>query len=116
MNKWNKTLELKDVWNNGEWTDENVHELGNIIAKELKHLYEDYGDYDQYGYQLEEMIEAFEDILTVERADVINAHEAQWCLLNDKKFIPVSPLEDFNNVIAELYDWVDGERLWINKY
>lgn len=108
MNKGNKTLQLKDVWKNGEWYDENVHELGKIIAKRLKLLYKDYEDYDKYGYQLEELIESFEDVLTIERADSINE--------NDEEFTPVSPLEDFNNVMAELYDWADGERLWINKY
>ena len=116
MNKWNKTLELKDVWNNVEWTDENVHELGKIIATRLKRLYKDYEDYDKYGGVLEDLILAFEDSLTIERADEINSDNEQWCLENGQEFVPITPLEDFNNVMAELYDWADGERLWINKY
>lgn len=118
MNKWNKTLDLSCVWDNdGDgWTDENVHMLGKIIAKRLKRLYKDYQDYDKYGYQLEELIEALEDVLTIERANSVNAEEKLWCLNNDKDFTPFTPLEDFNSVMAELYDWADGERLWINKY
>lgn len=106
MIKWNKTLDLSCVWDNdGDgWTDENVHMLGKVIAKRLKRLYKDYQDYDKYGYQLEELIDAFEDVLTIERADSINEGEKLF-----------SPLGDFNNVMEELYDWAYGERLWINK-
>ena len=116
MNKWKYTLDLSVVWDNdGDgWDDSNIHMLGKIIAKRLKRLFPDYKDTEKRGFVLEEIIDEMENgICTLERAAAINKDNRTYCEEQDLYWHEVIPLDDFNNVMAELYGWADRERLWV---
>lgn len=113
MRKWKHELNLKDVWNDGEWTDENVHELGRIIAQRMKRLSKHFEE----TYEWEEILESMDCICTVELADELNEDNEQWHYDNNQtgEFHPIDPLEEFNGWMAALYDFADSEDIWINK-
>ncbi|AUR89051.1 hypothetical protein NVP1121O_023 [Vibrio phage 1.121.O._10N.286.46.C4] len=115
--KWYKTINLSLKWAD-EWNNENVHELGKWVAEKVKSAIKDYEDYDKYGFELEEMIENFENICTLESAEEINkdnrAHHEQRIAEGYESFhYDIVPLEEFDECTRTLYDLGDRYRWWI---
>jgi hypothetical protein len=102
MRKWLKTLDLTPVWQNGDVPESEVHLVGKYIGEQLRKLYPDYEDWDKLGFEFRDMIEAFDNILTLEEynSDV-------------EGYDGFTPYRDFNARMEELYDFADTERLWV---
>ena len=105
MTKWLKTLDLTSVWQCGNVPEAEVHEVGKYIAKELRRLYPDYDDVDKWGFELSNLIDDFDNILTLEEyeSDVIG-------------FDGFTPYADFNERMSQLYDFADMHKLWVKTY
>lgn len=96
--KWDKTLDLKDIWDRNIPESE-MPELGKIIAKRLRLMYNE--KFLRENYDLEEIILNLESILSPEEIAT-----GEYC-------IP-STTDDFNEQFRQLYDWADyDKRLWI---
>lgn len=102
MRKWLKTLDLTSVWQNGDVPESEVHLVGKYIAKQLRKLYPDFADWDKWGSGLDDLIDRFDSILTLESY-----------LEDPADYNYVSPFDEFNGYMSELYDFADAERLWI---
>ncbi|AGH32137.1 hypothetical protein VPHG_00070 [Vibrio phage 11895-B1] len=118
MTKWNKTIDLSLRWNE-EWNNTNIHLLGKYVAKQIKRVIKDYEDYDKYGFELEELIDNFEEgICTVERANNINKdnyefHLNQLAEGKESVHYEIIPLEEFDSLMTELYDIADRNSWWV---
>jgi FMN phosphatase YigB (HAD superfamily) len=83
MPKWEKTLEVKDLWEKYENDEINIEDLSKQVAKRLETLYPG----DDRWMDIQDFIDRFE------------------C---------VEDVEEFDDILDELYDWGDnGHRLWI---
>lgn len=102
MNKWKKTLDLTPVWQNGKVPESEVHLVGQYIAKQLRKLYPDYEDYDKWGFELEELIEQFESVITLE--------EYEKC---PEAYSYYGPYKEFNGYMQVLYDFAYYNGLWV---
>ncbi len=90
MPQWKARLELGDVYQSGRgaWDDSNIHELGTEIARRIRAQLARLMD-----FALEDIAEAFE------------------CITG---FDEVTPIREFDQWMAELYDWADSNQVWIN--
>jgi hypothetical protein len=105
MTKWLKTLDLTSVWQNGDAPESDVHMIGKYIAEQLRLLYPDYTDSDKWGFELENLIEDFDNILTLEEYE------------NDTiGFDGFTPYADFNERMRQLYDFADTHKLWVKTF
>lgn len=119
MKRWKKTLDLSAKWGDN-WNNTNIHEMGMWVAKQIKLTIKDYTDYDKYGFELEDIISGFEDICTLERAILINKDNYQYHLDKLEKgekdtFYEIVPLEEFDNLMSDLYDFCDRESIWVER-
>lgn len=102
MNIWKKKLDISDLWKNGEIPHSELPTTGKIIASRLKRMYPDWDDIDVWGFELRDIIEGFDNLLSVEEWE---KDPSDYCL---------TPVEDFDARMAELYDFGDvGKRLWV---
>lgn len=93
--RWDKTLDLSDVWNNGD-----VPALGKEIAKRIRCMYSARFVVD--NPELREIINMFEDILTEDAIATSDYYCLEWVA------------EEFNLCMENLYNWGDeGKRLCI---
>lgn len=98
--RWDKTLDLSDVWDNGNVPDEEIPNLGKEIAKRLRCMYS--AKAFSEDYELVEIVESFDNIITVEEALSDNDCSIEWIT------------EEFNLAMENLYDWADyNKRLCI---
>lgn len=103
MNNWKNKLILTDIWQNGDVPESEVHLVGKEIANRLRSIYPDYEDYDKHTFYLEEVIDSFDNLLSLEE---YNSDES-WA-------DAYTPYDDFNARMSDLYDWADEDkRLWI---
>ena len=123
MAEWKKTFDIQDVWDkrNGEcgsenWTDKTVHELAKEIARRLERRFPTQTDYlsDLCDSELADIVGYFRDIPTYPewRASIAE------CEAEGHDADPIrhyTPLREFNDIMKELYDWCDENRVWVNK-
>ena len=119
MNRgWNKTIDLSLRWKE-DWNDENVHELGKWVAEQIKNTIKNWDDYDTYGFELEEVVNGFEEgICTKQEAleinqDNYNFHLKQLAEGKESHHFDIVPIEEFDNFMSSLYDIADRQRWWI---
>lgn len=123
MTEWKSTLDLRDIWDkrNGEcgredWTDKTVHELAKEIARRLERKFPNKASYDsiQCDGGLIDIIIYLRDIPTY----------SEWlasiaeCEAEGHDADPIrhyTPMREFNDIMKDLYDWCDENRVWINK-
>lgn len=107
--RWDKTLDLTDIWNNGDVSEADMPALGKEIAKRLRSMYsakfftDDEVSEHIYSlyYSLSEIVDEFDCILTEE--DIATG---------EYSFDSVT--EHFNCWMENLYNWADeGKRLCI---
>lgn len=96
MSKWEKELDLHDVWN-ADMPEKDIPSLGKVIAERLKMLFPTWGEDEELRYIVEEM----DDIITIEQGS-----------MGDHCF--ASPTEHFDSVMRRLYDFADKNKLWIS--
>lgn len=103
MKPWKYTLDLSDVWGK-EWDDRNVHELSAIIADRLETLCgEDFKD----DWDFEDIIEGLNQVPTYK----------SWlsqCVV-EPLFKAYPPIEQFDSIWDEFYNWADVERVWVER-
>lgn len=120
MNKrWKKYIDISLRWNES-WTDENIHEMGKFVAKQIKSTIKDYDNYDKYGFELEEIIDGFENICTQEEAHWINKDNYNFYLKElaegkESFHFEIIPMDEFNAHMNTLYDIADREGWWIER-
>ena len=120
MNRcWNKTIDLSLRWRE-DWTDENVHEMGKWTSEQIKKVIKDWNDYDKYGFELQELLEHFENICTKQEATEINTDNYNFYLkeLSEGKesfHFDIVPMEEYDECMRTLYDMADRERWWIER-
>lgn len=88
MSNWKYTLDIKDVWQD---TKIPIKEKGKIIASLIKHTFPKSWlnwDSDDYDEDLDDIVEALDNITGYDG---------------------VSPVEEFNEWMAELYNYGDQE-------
>jgi len=103
MNNWKNKLNLSDIWQNGDVLESEVHLVGKEIANRLRKLYPDYTNYDKYTFYLEEVIDSFDNLLSLEEYNSDDSWKDAY-----------TPYDDFNARMSDLYDWADEDkRLWI---
>lgn len=90
---WCKTLDLSDIWNNGDVAVADIPALGKEIAKRLRCLYSD--KFITEDYELVDVIERLEDIITVEQVLSDDYYSMEWIT------------EEFDCAMENLYDWAD---------
>lgn len=104
MSKWLYTLNLTPVWkydsDGNEWNDATVPTLGKKISSRLKYLVKKHPVLKEDSY-LDDMIYNFETIATPEETLEYE--------------IDITPLEEFNGFMRELYDWADSNLMWVEK-
>lgn len=86
MANWKHTLDISDIWDAGLEMDE----LGRKIARKLSRKFSSLLDFDSgnYDIELEYIIDCFDNIT---------------------EFDDVSPEEEFDDVMEQLYNWADQE-------
>lgn len=89
MGRWRKTIKLKDLLSEDD-SPENVRRVAAKVTARLKREPE----YDPFGDDV------FSDV--VERMNDIAKSDMAGC-----------GCDRFNDVLADLYDWADAERVWI---
>lgn len=95
MPQWRKRVALKDLLSDDD-SDEATRKAAGEFVKRLKRLPEYESD-----FELEQIVSEFEDIASADSA-------------GDDAFGGRFSLCDwFNAVLANLYDWADAERVWI---
>ena len=120
MNKrWKKHIDLS-LRCNVDWDNGNVHELGKWVSNQVKMVVKDYDDCDKYGYELEEVLEGFENICTAQEASDINQDNYNHYLkeLSEGKesfHFEIIPMDEFNEHMNTLYDIADREGWWIER-
>lgn len=122
MPNWKTTLDLRDIWDkrSGEcgredWTDKTVHELAKEIARRLErkfptrlmHRYE-------CDYALCELIGYFRDVPTYPEwiASIAECENEGYDADPVRHY---TPLREFNDIMKDLYDWCDENRVWVDK-
>ena len=123
MANWKNTLDLRDIWDkrNGEcgredWTDKTVHELAKEIARRLKFKFPNKASYYsvQCDAELIDIIGYFRDIPTyLEWIASIAECEAEGHDADPIRHY--TPMREFNDIMKDLYEWCDENRVWINK-
>lgn len=93
--RWDKTLDLSDVWNNGDVPESEMCTLGKEIAKRIRCMYS--AKFVMDNPELGEIIEMFEGICTVE-----DIESGEYCF--------DSVTEDFNARMYDLYEWADSDK------
>lgn len=99
--RWKEKLDLSDVWESQTWTNENVQQLGVIVAKRIKKL-KAYDEDDWIFYC--DCVERFENI-----------YPYQEYIEDIGSGFDLTPTEDFDVAMMSLYDWADDNRVWVNK-
>lgn len=107
MKKWQAEINLSRFWkkdeNGNDWNHKTANVIGVLVAKELKKILPKFSDDDS----LEDIISRFESINTVE----------EWEVLCDEDVVPYwesnPPIEEFNNLMVELYDFADSYDVWV---
>ena len=100
MANWMKTMRVADIFN----SDNSVAEKGKQMAKRIRVTFKNELDFehDDYEMSLEEIVERFENITGYD---------------------DVSPVEEFDQVMEEFYDFCDesvivrsvyGKRCWVH--
>lgn len=96
MANWRYTLRFKHMWNARKSGEITIEELGQFVSKELlklqdqmhkKMTYDDF--YSGDYYVLEELADCFKDVINV---------------------------EEFDEYLAQLYDFADTYRIWIETF
>ena len=118
MARWNKTLDLSDWWeglplDDGTiqvWTGNNVHKFAKRIARKIAELYPRQLNKDcpEYDWNLDDVVDHFLGILPPEEFN-----KEVHAYINGEIDILITPMEDFDIAMSELYDWADGHNLWV---
>lgn len=100
MFEWKEVLRLGDVWEPSRWNNDNIHELGAIIARRIKKL----KAYDEEDWQFNgDCVERFANI------------QKETIYLGDDENTPFTPIEDFDEAMYWLYEWADENRVWVQR-
>lgn len=93
MNKWKQSINIKQHLNEGE-TLEQIIQAAKGVYSELKHLKVDQDDYafDDIEMQFEDMAGLSPETCEEDSEDL---------------------REEFNYQLHALYDWADGNRVWL---
>lgn len=118
MARWNKTLDLSDWWeglplDDGTiqgWTGNNVHKFAKRIARKIAELYPRQLNTDcpEYDWNLDDVVDHFLAILPPEEFN-----KQVHAYINEELDFLVTPMEDFDYALSELYDWADRHGLWV---
>lgn len=104
MNKWKLIIDLSGFYRTQDWTNDNIHECGKLVANAIVKAIPDYADFDKYGYDLSELVDRFKDgIFTNE----------EYLKAKQEDNFDVPPLEEFDYLMTELYDMADTEKWWV---
>ena len=118
MVQWKHRLDLRDIWKGNPvegkvepWADDNIHLFVDMLVKRVKRLLpkqtdEENADFDGWLYDI---LEEMQHILTYEEY-------LEICSKEDNPNLIVSPLQQFNLVLDEFYDWCDENRVWVDKW
>lgn len=85
MQNWKHQIELGDLHNKHEKGELTIQEVGKQLGNRLEKLRLKYYPED---WHLEEYV---------------------WWLHDD-----VNDVNDYDNILAEIYDWADDNRVWLN--
>lgn len=118
MARWNKILDLSDWWEGlplddgtiQEWTGNNVHKFAKRIARKIAELYPRQLNTDcpEYDWNLDDVVDHFLAVLPPEEfSKEVHAY------INEEIDILITPMEDFDYAMSELYDWADRHGLWV---
>lgn len=123
MPNWNTTLDLQDVWSgcNTEigrqpWTDKTVHQLAKEIVRRLGRKFPARLEGAELDFELDDVITAFNGVETAEQWQkaldyaTSNGSDEEFAFIRDN-----TPIEQFDEAMASLYDWADANRVWVNK-
>jgi len=115
MNKWKHTLDLSGFYKTQEWDDSNAHECGMMVSQALRFLIDKHFKGD---YTIDEICGQFDSICTEKQADEINDDNWEFHIRQldnnmESYYFPIEPLEEFDECMRGLYDWADGERVWV---
>lgn len=122
MAEWKYELDLRDVWDkrNGEcgaedWTDKTVHELAKEVARRLERKFPFITSCDDdIDTDLCDLIGYFRDVPTYpEWKAAIAECDAEGHDADPIRYY--TPLREFNDLMKELYDWADDNRMWIKR-
>ena len=100
LKRWDKTLDLTDVWNHGDVSEADMPALGKEIAKRLRCMYSAkffMDDAEVHHYSLYEIVDEFDSILTEEEID-----SGKYCF--------ESVTDHFNCCMENLYNWADEDK------
>lgn len=100
--RWDKTLDLTDVWNHGDVSEADMPSLGKEIAKRLRCMYSakffmDDAESNPYSDSLSDVVHGFDSILTEEE-------------INSGEYCFESVTDHFNCCMRNLYDWADEDK------
>lgn len=118
MARWNKTLDLSDWWEGlplddgtiQAWTGNNVHKFAKRIARKIAELYPRQLNVDcpEYDWDLDDVVDHFMAILPPEEFN-----KQVHAYINEELDYLITPMEDFDYAMSELYDWADRHGLWV---
>lgn len=93
--RWDKILDLTDIWNNGDVSEADIPALGKEITERLRCMYS--AKFFMDDAELSEIVDEFDSILTQEEID-----SGDYCF--------ESVTDNFNCCMERLYNWADENK------
>jgi hypothetical protein len=115
-NKWKYEIDLSGFWGK-DWDNSNAHEIGKLVAGRIRALINKYEVFLS-DWELEEIMHYLEgSVCTIEEAEILNQDNAEYCDAHNQQdeYWEIIPIEEFDGLMAGLYDWADTNRVWIKK-
>lgn len=102
--KWRYTIKIRDLLSNDS-DQEGAHEVGKAMAERIKDFCKLNRIDPLADCQLDDIIDRFEMVSTLETWHHLCREDETW--------VDYPPIVEFNETLAEFYDWCDANKVWV---